>query len=399
MKKYDVLIIGGGLIGCATAFYLARRGANILLVEKNDINSLASGQNAGSLHFQLEHRLIEHGDALGEQFSRIIPLNRLAVDIWAGLEDDLGEPMDVIMEGGFMAALSHDEVDLLKKKCLLEQRHGMDTQLFTAEEARQIAPYLSDKLLAAAYFPHEGHANPRLVTPAFAKAALKQGVTLQSHCEVTRLTHCRNEWQARLQTQPENTPCDIKADMVLNAAGAFAGHIGLLANIHLPVFPVPLLMNVTETTQKFLPYLLQRAGAKLSMKQVGAGNILIGGGWSSRFCKKNGRPDLSRRPTVIPQNVMQNLALAAELVPDVQQLNLLRCWTGIAGVTADQLPILGEVPGFPGYFVATGGSGFTLGPAYAQLMSDLMTTGRTDHDISLYSPGRFGHINSFMAGG
>lgn len=399
MKKYDVLIIGGGLIGCATAFYLARRGAKILLVEKNDINSLASGQNAGSLHFQLEHRLIEHGDALAEQFSRIIPLNRLATEIWAGLEDDLGEPMDVVMKGGLMAALSQEEVDLLKKKCALEQRHGMDTQLLTSEEARHIAPYLNKKLLAAAYFPHEGHANPRLVTPAFAKGALKQGITLQSHCDVIGLNHCKNQWQARLQIRSDDTPYDIKADMVLNAAGAFAGQVGLLANIHLPVFPVPLMMNVTETTEQFLPHLLQRAGAKLSMKQMGAGNILIGGGWSSRFCKKNGRPDITRRPTIIPENVKKNLALAAELVPDVQQLNLLRCWTGIVGVTGDQLPILGEVPGFPGYFVATGGSGFTLGPAYAKLMSELMTTGRTDHDISLYSPGRFGHINNFMAGG
>ncbi|PHR61510.1 MAG: FAD-dependent oxidoreductase, partial [Robiginitomaculum sp.] len=82
------------------------------------------------------------------------------------------------------------------------------------------------------------------------------------------------------------------------------------------------------------------------------------------------------------------------LIPVVEQLHLLRCWTGIVGVIEDQLPLLGEVTGFPGYYVATGGSGFTLGPAYANLISELMITGATDHDISLYNPGRFGHLNS-----
>ena len=394
MKKYDVLVIGGGLVGCASAYYLAKRGANVLLAEKNDINSLASGQNAGSLHFQLEHRLMEQGDALTEQFSRIIPLNRLAAEQWANLEEDLGESVGVVMKGGFMIAMNSDEVTLLKKKYTLEHTYGMDTQLLTAEEARQIAPYLNKKIQAAAYFPQEGHANPRLVTPAYARAAIKQGVSIQSHCEVLQLNKNAHKWCASLKLDDPDHREDIEADMVLNAAGAWAGYCALLAGIHLSVLPLALTMSVTESAPAFMPHLLQRAGAKLSMKQVSGGNILIGGGWPSRFRYKQGRPDLTQRPTIIMENVSQNLGLAAELVPAVEQLHLLRCWTGTVGITEDQLPLLGEVPGFPGYYIATGGSGFTLGPAYANLISELMITGATDHDISLYNPGRFGHLNS-----
>ncbi len=399
MRQFDVLIIGGGLIGCASAYYLAQRGAKVLLAEKNDINSLASGQNAGSLHFQLEHRLIEHGDTLSEQFSQIIPLNQLAANLWGNLEDELSEQMEVSMKGGLMAAMTDEEVALLKKKHALEQSHGLETQLITAKEALDIAPYLNSDIQAAAYFPKEGHANPRLVTPAFARAAIRNGATIESQCEVTLLVSKKNGWSAELKTVDNPQTESIHASMVLNAAGAWAAHSALLANIHLPVFPVPLMMNVTEGTSLFLPHLLQRAGAKLSMKQVAAGNILIGGGWASRFCKKNGKPDLTQRPTLIQENIRQNLSLAAELVPQVGPLNLLRCWTGIVGITSDQLPLLGAVPNFPGYYVATGGSGFTLGPVYATLISELMMAGKTSHDISLYSPGRFGHINNFMAEG
>ncbi|WP_417450305.1 NAD(P)/FAD-dependent oxidoreductase [Kordiimonas sp.] len=398
MEKYDVLIIGGGLVGCASAWHLADAGASVLLAEKGEINRLASGQNAGSLHFQLEHRLIEHGDAMAEQFAQIIPLNKLAAELWARLETDLGEGLEVVMKGGIMAAMTDEEVLLLKKKFAMESRHGMQTELLTRDEAKNLAPYLTDKILAAAHFPDEGHANPRLVTPAYARAASRAGADIKTRCEVISIQRQHGCWTTTIRDEASGELQEVVVDKILNAAGAWAGHSALMANIHMPVFPVPLMMNVTERTGPWLPHLLQRAGARLSMKQVASGNLLIGGGWSSRFVYKNGQPDLNRRPELIERNVVRNLELAAGLVPDVAPLHLLRCWTGVVGVTSDQLPLLGEVGGFPGYYIATGGSGFTLGPVYAKLIAELMTEGRSSYDISLYSPSRFGHINGFMTG-
>lgn len=398
MTHWDAIIIGGGLVGCASAWHLAKAGASVLLVEKNEINRLASGQNAGSLHFQLEHRLIEHGDALAQQFSQIIPLNRLAADLWGSLESDLGEDLGVVMQGGLMAALTQHEVTMLEKKSEMENQHGMATQLLGPAEALKIAPYLTDQLLAAAYFPQEGHADPRLVTPAYAKAAKRHGASIETQCEVVGLIRDGGRWTVSLKTTTDGAAQTHSADAIVNAAGAWAGRSALMANIHLPVFPVPLSMSVTEACAPWLPHLVQRAGARLSMKQVGAGNMLIGGGWPARFRHANGQPDLAQRPVVIEENIKQNLALAAQLAPQVEALHLLRCWTGVVGVTSDQLPLLGEVPGFPGYYVATGGSGFTLGPVYAQMIGELITKGETNYDISLYSPGRFDHINNFMTG-
>lgn len=83
-------------------------------------------------------------------------------------------------------------------------------------------------------------------------------------------------------------------------------------------------------------------------------------------------------------------------MPAIESLHLIRTWTGITGITPDQLPILGEISRSPGFYVATGGSGFTYGPSYARLMSELILTGDTSFPLSPYSPDRFSHINMFM---
>lgn len=395
MTQHDVLVIGGGLVGCASAFHLAKAGAAVRLVERGDLNREASGRNAGSLHFQLEHRLIEHGDAQAEQFAQIIPLNRLAIEVWSSLEDVLGADLEIKMHGGLMLAETPEQLARLQKKYALEQRWGLPTELLNKADISHYAPYLSDTVIAAGYCPQEGSANPRHVTLAYAQAAAKAGAVLDTGTRLKTLKREGRTWCALL-TDDAGTQTMVKAQAILNAAGAWAGHIAEMAHIHLPVYPVPLLMNVTDAAPPLLHHLIQHVGRKITMKQVRDGQILVGGGWAARFHQKNARLDYDRAPEPIHDNIIGNLATAVDLVPQLKNRHLLRSWTGIASVTSDQLPILGEVPEAPGFFVATGGSGFTLGPVYARLISDLILTGWTETQIDLYSPRRFRHINMFM---
>lgn len=396
MMRVNVVVLGGGLVGCAAAYYLAKHGASVLLVEQGDLSREASGRNAGSLHFQLEYRLIRYGDELASQFAQIIPLSLVALEDWRGLEAELQADLEVGMQGGLIVAESDADVALLERRQALQEKWGLASQLLSAAEVRQIAPYLADSVVAAGYFPHEGHANPRLVAPTFARRAEGLGASIRSQTRVTALMRDGAEWVVTTVDREGRTQ-EVTAGAVLNAAGAWAGEIGALAHLHLPIFAVPLSMNVIERAAPLIPHLVQHASQRLTLKQVAAGNVLVGGGWPSRFARDGAAMNTQRRAEPVVENVTANLALAARLVPAIGSLHLLRSWTGITGITTDQMPLLGAVPEAPGFFVAAGGAAFTHGPTYARLVSELILDGRSSVSIDLYSPARFSHINNFMA--
>jgi glycine/D-amino acid oxidase-like deaminating enzyme len=396
MDRTDVLIIGGGLVGCATALHLARAGVATIVAESGDVNAVASGQNAGSLHFQLERRFLEQGDALMAQAARVIALNRAAIAEWHGLEAMLDRSVGVAMRGGLMVAETSEQVALLEKKARLEEDAGMATRLVDATETRTIAPYLGDRVLAALWAPDEGHADPKQVTPAFAAAARDAGAEIASHSPVAAIEKCGGGFVARIATAHGER--QIRCDRIVIAAGAWIAVIGTMLNLHLPMFSLGLTMNVSERTDPFIPHLVQHVGRRLSMKQAGAGNVLIGGGWPSKLHLAAGGTgfDLRRRPDPIPASIAGNLEAAVAVVPRVAGLNLIRTWTGTVAVSSDQLPIVGQVPRTPGVYVAGGGSAFTLGPTFARLLSQEIVSGNSAPDLADFSPARFEHLNSFM---
>lgn len=395
VKSYDVTVIGGGLVGCAASYFLARAGARVLLVERGDINREASGRNAGSLHFQLEYRLLRYGDEQAAQFAQVIPLSLVAMEEWKRLESELEADLEVEMAGGFILAETPADVAVLEKRQALQARWGLPSRLLSRDEVRRRAPYLADSVIAAGFCADEGHANPRLVAPAFARRAAEAGATLHTGARVTALARCGGEWQMAIAGADSTQEASSK--VVLNAANAWCGEIAAMAHLHLPIYAVPLLMNVLERTGPLIPHLVQHTSERLTVKQVSAGNVLIGGGWPGRFERENATFDLRRNARPVLQNVLSNLDVAGRLIPALRDRHLIRTWTGITGVTADQMPLLGEVPEAPGFFVAAGGAAFTHGPTYARLVSELILEGRASQDIALYSPSRFSHVNNFMA--
>ncbi|BFM09023.1 NAD(P)/FAD-dependent oxidoreductase [Halioxenophilus aromaticivorans] len=394
MQKADVAIVGAGIIGCACAYYLARAGLSVVVIDRDQINSGASGRNAGSLHFQLEYRLIQNQEALHTQLPHLIPLTLAAIEQWKSLDKELGADIGLGMSGGMMLAETSQQVSILERKAEVENKYGLAVTLLDKNQTLAKAPYLSDSINAALFCEFEGHCNPRLLTPAFSRAAAELGVDFSVESLVQRVDRRSGKWH--LQVQKENTTSTVVVEHVVNAAGAWAHEFGLKANVHLPIFPVPLMMSVTESTPKFLNYLIQHVGQKLSLKQVADGNVLIGGGWSSRLKGDGIAKTVAREADIELSQLKANLRVASNTIPALKKLNLLRTWTGITGVTADQLPLVGGIKAAPGMHVAAGGSGFTYGPIYAKLLSESILTGREPELIAPYSPNRFSHINMFM---
>ncbi|QOR70953.1 FAD-binding oxidoreductase [Ruania alkalisoli] len=388
---YDAVIIGGGLLGCTMAWMLARDGATVLLAERDELNAHASGQNAGSLHFQLEYRMVEQGIEAARTAAEAMPLHLAAAELWSGLTDELGEELGVAQHGGLMLAEDAEQARVLEAKTQLEQSWGLDVHLLDGNEARRIAPYLADEVVAAAYCPIEGKADTRIAAPAFARGATGTGAQVRTRTEVVALRRSGTSWLVDLRT-PDGEGADerVVTDAVVLAAGVWTGELGALIDARLPTIPMALTMTATTAQEPTIAHLVQHAGRRLSLKQAHAGNVLIGGGWPARLLTDAaGRPDFRRRPELIGSSVAGNLAAAVRAVPWVASVPALRTWVGTTTVTPDQLPLVGAVPGNAGVFVATGGSAFTLGPSFAQVIADLVQHRRPDHDLSPYDPARF----------
>ena len=392
MERFDTVVVGGGLLGCITAWMLARDGASVLLLEQGQVNQHASGQNAGSLHFQLEYRMIERGIEAARVAAEAMPLHLEAAALWARLADELGEPLGLVQGGGLMLAESAEQAELLEAKSDLERSWGLDVRMLDRREVQDLAPYLSDTVVAAVHCPIEGKADTRIAAPAFARAAVRLGADIRTGSEVVSLTRHGTGWRIGIAggSARGDLAQTVMADTVVVTAGVWTTRIGELLGSPLPTIPLALTMTVTMKQEKFIPHLVQHAGARLSLKQSADGNVLIGGGWPARLMRDaDDQADFTRRPRLIPSSLAGNAQAAKRVVPRLGGLPVLRTWVGTTTVTPDQLPLVGPVPHVPGVFVATGGSAFTLGPSFARVLSDLAQGRRPHLDLAPYSPLRY----------
>lgn len=385
---FDTIIIGGGLLGCATAWMIAREGGRVLLLERDQINQHASGSNAGSLHFQLEYRMIEGGLDKARKAAEAMPLHLDAAELWADLPRLTAEPIVVKQTGGLMIAETADQVRLLEQKTEIERAWGLDNRMIDRAGIERIAPYLSDRVIAAAHCTAEGKADARTAGPAFARAALAAGAHIRTRSEVRALSRRGGGWS--VVTGSDESPQTLQADTVVIAAGVWTTRMGQMMGADLPTIPLALMMTVTQRMAPLIGHLVQHAGGRLSLKQALDGNILIGGGWPARLLRDaEGTPDFDAKPQLEASSLAGNARIAMGVLPRLAGVPALRSWVGTTTITPDQLPLVGPVPGCPGAFVATGGSAFTLGPSFAQALAALVAGRQPLTDLRSFDPSRY----------
>ena len=376
----DVLIIGGGVLGCATAYFLAREGVEAILVEKNDINAQASGRNAGTLHAQLQQSQARHPDpAWGKSFDDALPLYLEAGRTWKALGEELDCDIELTFSGGLMVAGAEDDIGFLQEKVRRERARGLESVFFTAADLRDFAPYLSERILGAEFCPHEGRLNPIRATPALARGAQAAGGRILRRTEIHDLEAVETGFVATTSRGP------IRCRRVVNAAGPWAARIAAMVGVRFPVSPSPIQMVVTEATAPVVRHMLLHAHRRLSMKQTTNGNIIVGGGWPAFWEKGMDQPRLVRT------SIEGNLWVASSVVPALRQLKLLRGWTGI-NLLVDGKPLLGEVPRLPGFFNAVTSTGYTLGAVVGKLIAEQMTGKNLSYDIAPFSIERFDYM-------
>ena len=378
----DVAIIGGGLAGCALAYYLAKAGVETVVIERGELNREASGTNAGSFHFQIAiHQLTgSDSDADRARLLTDVRLHSAAADAWSQLEDELSTDLGVHVTGGLMIAETQGELATLVRKQRIEREAGLETELLTGRELADFAPYLADDLSGAVYCAREGHANPLLAAPAFAVRAMRAGARVRTHAPVQAVESVDGPGSSRFRLR---TGCgDLLAARLVNAAGAWAPEVAALSGLPLPVYSDGLHVNVTEPREPMLTPMLQHIGRRLTLKQAANGTFIIGGGWPAR-------PEQPpARYSVRWDSAAGNTAVAVRVMPALRDVRIMHMWTGVIAFTDDLLPVVGAFGRLPGYYLCLASTGFTLGPIIARMLAEHLAGGSRHELPAEYAPDR-----------
>lgn len=361
----DVAIIGGGIMGCAAALELRKAKRSVVLLEKGLCGAQASGVNAGGVRQQGRH-LTE------------LPMTRRAAKIWPRLHEMLGEDIEFRQVGHMRLARSEADVEMLENHAAAVREYGLHLQLLSGKSVQEMFPWVSRKIAGASIALEDGHANPRLVTPAYARAARRHGVDIRERTQVESA-----QWTGE-HFEIESMNLRVRARFLVNAAGAWAGKFMSLFGESAPLTLRTPNLFVTEPAPYFMTKSIAVCGGAVYFRQVERGNVVLGGGpgWGDLGMERA----RNRAETTLGQ-----FQRATELVPELEGLQIIRSWSGLEGDLPDKLPIVGVSRTTPNLIHAFGfcGHGFQLGPAMGEIIRDLVCTGRSQIPIDAFGISRF----------
>ena len=393
MTHPDVLIVGGGVIGCAVAYELAKEGLRVTLLERAGLCAGASGANGALIWPQAMHR----GVALD--------LTLACARLFPTLGEELGADIEYRRTGGMVAIETEAQWAQMTEYVAGQPAVGLHAELLDGAEARRREPLLAPDLRGAVFAEHGGTINPFRLTLGYAHAARVRGATLVTGTEVLSLLR-RGDRIAGVRTLTG----DVESGVVILAGGAWSGPLAATANLRVPVTPRQGMVVVTEPAPFRLRHVLKPIksdrdmwrfsqpwppdapgkpgydpnlppGKGMGMAQTVTGNLVIGS--TSRFV------GLDRSPTLA--GIRYVLESARRIAPAIGQLRMLRTWAGFRPYTPDGLPLLGHAPGVDGLVLATGhdGSGIGMSPVSARLVAAAVTKADPPLPLEPFDPRRF----------
>lgn len=367
MTQGGIVIIGGGVVGTSIAWHLARRGAQVTLVERDELAAQASGASAGGV------RQVNRDP-------REMPLAIAAIRRWHTLEEELGADCEFRMGGQLMAAEHEDGIPELHRRVEAQRALGLDLEFLDAAEVRAVAPALAPGIVAGIFTADDGQASAPLTTRAFGAAAEREGAVLRLGTTVTGI-----ETSGGIIIGIATNQGPIACDHLVLAAGAWTPTLAAQLGIHLPFVTMGLQMMAAGPAEPILAPTVGALGRRLSLKQVPNGEFVIGGGWP-------GDVDLDRRiGTTRMASIAGSIEHSSAILPRLRGLPLLRTWIGLEALCIDEVPVMGLVPGIDNLTIAAGfsGHGFALSPITGQLISELLLDGTPSLSLDAFSISRF----------
>ncbi|MEW6264481.1 MAG: FAD-binding oxidoreductase [Thermodesulfobacteriota bacterium] len=378
--RADVVIIGGGLVGTAIAYYLSKTGKKVILLERKSIGSGTSGLTFGLLCIQLFKYF-----GVVDSYLKIC---KTSLEMYMNLEEELGEDFQYRKTGGMVVI--KDEEDFKHKSDLVRtlQAKNVEIEILDKEQTLEIAPALNpDGILGSSFSPIEAEINPLLLSDVFISKAKLHGAVVVSDAPVSSFS-MKN---GRVETI--HTPKGpFSSDFVVNACGLWGSQVGKMAGLDLPLNVQRGQVLITEAMPPFLPVAVQHIPPALTdetgrhlvksteIRQMKNGNLLMGGT----------REDNQTETITTYESITDITRRAADFLPAVRRARIIRTFGGIRPIPKDGLPILGFTEEVAGWVNALMHVGVTLAPVVGKLTAELIDTGKTSLDITDFRMSRFG---------
>jgi glycine oxidase len=361
-----VIIVGGGVIGCACAFYLAQAGARSLLLERTHIAAEASGGAGGLLtaHAQTD----EPGPLLDLMRAGRALFEPLAAELRARTEMDI----ELRPLGPLVPASGETQAAAVRRRVAWQAERGLPAEWLDAGEARRLEPGLADGVRGAGWFREDHHVNNTELTQALATAARQLGARIRTGVQVTDLVRVGDRI-AGVQTETGT----LEADAVVVAAGCWSARFEKALGLPIPVVPAKGQMVVAR-----LPVPATRHVVYQDVYVIprASGEHILGS--TVEYVGHD------KRVTV--EGLTSILARATRLVPALREAEMVASWGCLRPATPDGMPVIGPVPGRRGALLASGHfrHGILLGPVTGRLVADLVVAGRAAIPLEAFRPDR-----------
>lgn len=367
----EVIVIGGGVIGNACAYYLVQRGLSVIVLEGSDhIGNGGSSRNGGGVR--------QSGRDVRE-----LPLVMYGIkNLWPHLSEELGVDCEYHQDGNLRLGKNEKHKQILTNLANNARGCGLDVRMIDGEEVRQINPYLSDEVTCASWCPTDGHANPLTTTLGYYKAARNLGARFISGEKVTELKLVKGRVR-KVITASGNA---YEGENVIVAAGFDSRPILGSVGVDVPMTRSLLECLVTEAEPHMFDQMLGTAEADFYGHQTKHGSFVFGGSSGLEpFNKDNGTPvSSSKTAPCICRGIMKYF-------PDLANAKIVRTWGGWSDKSADGVAVVGAIDEVPGLYTSCGmsGHGFGIAPAVGHQLAQLIATGATDVDLSTLRYDRF----------
>ena len=368
----DAVVVGGGIVGVASAYYLAERGADVTLLEKASLGSGSTDRAAGGIRAQFST-------------TPSIELSKRSIEVWERFEETFGTDIEYRRPGYMYVARTESTADRLRETVPFQNDHGVPSEFLDPETAAEYVPGLrTEAYVGTAYCPTDGFADPHLGLQGFARGATAAGADVRTGVEVTDLTP--RDGRVRVET----TDGRYDPEYVVLAAGSWSPNVARTAGIDLPVSPRRRQAMVVDP-ERPVPAsnpLVTDLDAGCYFRPERDGKALVGGQFEAADPEQD--PDRYRTSTDFEWTVdaLEGAASVADYFgPDSE---VVRGWAGLYAVTPDHHPVIEESR--PGIVTATGfsGHGFMQSPATGQVVSELVLDGEARTvDVSTLRADRF----------